>query len=118
MSVAEGQLTAYRERLGVPFQHATYLTELTRLRDQLKAGLAGLPAEDGAEAPNAADLAERIKTLKAGNTVEAAPQRTANRQASAEEPVTARIRRSAREAGGEWQRRVNEEEERKAGRAG
>ncbi len=39
------------------------------------------------------ELAERIKTLKAANNVESAPQRIGQRQSSAEEPVTARIRR-------------------------
>jgi hypothetical protein len=39
------------------------------------------------------ELAERIKALKAANNVEAAPQRVDQRQSSAEEPITARIRR-------------------------
>jgi hypothetical protein len=38
-------------------------------------------------------LADRIKVLKAGNNIEAAPQRIRQKQATAEEPVTARIRR-------------------------
>jgi hypothetical protein len=44
-----------------------------------------------------ADLPERIKTLKAGQTIEAAPQRSGTRRSSAEEPMTARIRRKAEE---------------------
>jgi hypothetical protein len=114
LAVMEGQQRDYHTRLGVPFQHTAYLTELTALRDQLKAGLAGVPPEDGPEPPTVADLAERIKALKTGNAVEATPPRAAKRQASAEEPVTAKIKRREQE-GREWQRRVGEEE-RKAAR--
>ena len=64
------------------------------MRDQIKAGLAGATAEPGAETPTSVpELAERIKTLKAAHTIEATPQRTGKRLSSAEEPVTARIRR-------------------------
>ena len=45
------------------------------------------------EAPSVSELAERIKTLKAAHSIEAAPQRVRQKQSSAEEPVTARIRR-------------------------
>src|SRR5262249_49195616 len=38
-AIAESQLRDYRDRLGKPFQHEKYLSELTELRDQLKAGL-------------------------------------------------------------------------------
>jgi hypothetical protein len=41
--------------------------------------------------------AERIKTLRAANTVEATVERTSARRVSAEEPVTARILRKAEE---------------------
>ena len=46
---------------------------------------------------------------------EAAYQRMAKRQASAEEPVTARIRRREQAPDAEWQRKVSEGEEHKAG---
>ena len=91
--MTEGQVRDFGARLGQPFQHDDYLKELARLRDELKAGLTGMPPEDGKEQPSVTELAEKIKALKAGNTVEAAPQRTAKRQVSAEEPVTTRIRR-------------------------
>jgi hypothetical protein len=39
LAIAESQLRDYRERLGKPFPHEKYLSELTDLRDQLKAGL-------------------------------------------------------------------------------
>jgi hypothetical protein len=79
------------------------LTALTTLRDQLKTGLstpvyAGADQEQtrGAEpVPTVSELAKRIKALKAAHTIEAAPERSAVRQVSAEEPVTARIRRRA-----------------------
>jgi hypothetical protein len=64
------------------------------LRDHLKATLAGIAPEPGnGTPPTAAEVAERIKTLKAQHTIEAAPERAGNRRLDAEEPVTARIRR-------------------------
>ncbi len=41
------------------------------------------------------ELAEKIKTLKAAHNVEATPQRIRQKQLTAEEPVTARIRKRA-----------------------
>ena len=96
LGVMENQLRDYRERLGQPFQHAAYLTELTRLRDELKAGLAGGEPKEGE--PSVAELAERIKAIRASNTVEAAPQRTAAKPVAATEAVTTTIRRRE----GEW----------------
>lgn len=48
--------------------------------------------------PTTSELAERIKALRAENTVEATPQRTERKQSIAEEPITARIRRRQEEA--------------------
>ena len=95
LGIAEGQQRDYQARLGVPFPHDAYLSELTALRDQLKIGLSGnATPEAGAESqPQASELAEKIKALKAAHTIEATPERTSTRQISAEEPVTARIRR-------------------------
>jgi hypothetical protein len=94
LSIAESQLRDYHARLGKPFLHDAYLTELTALRDQLKAGLSGTAhQQDNEEGPSASDLAEKIKVLKAANTIEATPQRVRQKHSSAEEPVTARIRR-------------------------
>ena len=94
LAIAEGQLRDYEARLGKPFAHDAYLAELTGLRDQLKAGLSGTTPEPGAEPlPPAHETAERIKALKAAHSIEPAPQRhTARSLATAEEPVTARIR--------------------------
>ncbi len=64
------------------------------LRDAWRSLLSAALAEG---APTAAEAAGKIKALKAANAVEAALQRTGKRSASAEEPVTARIRRRAGE---------------------
>ncbi len=92
--IAEGQLRDYQARLGQPFAHDAYVTELTGLRDQLKAALAQATPEPGVETLPPAELAERIKSLKSAHSIEPAPERTAARRSgAAEEPVTARIRR-------------------------
>jgi hypothetical protein len=91
LAIARGQLRDHEARIGRPFAHDAYLAGLTELRDQLKAGLSQATPEPGT--PPVAELAERIKSLKAAHTIDAAPERTATRRLSAEEPVTARIRR-------------------------
>ena len=102
LAIAESQLRDYRERLGKPFAHDAYLSELTSLRDQLKAGLSATAYQaQGDKGQDTADLAGRIKTLKAANTIEATPQRARQKQAAAEEPVTARIRRRQEANAGE-----------------
>ncbi len=94
LSVAEGQLRDYRDRLGKPFAHEAYLTALTNLRDHLKARLsANGRGPNQEEGPNTDELASEIKSLKAANTVEATPQRAGQKHSTAEEPITARIRR-------------------------
>jgi hypothetical protein len=99
LGVAERQLRDYQVRLGQPFLYEAYLSELTRLRDQLKAGLSGITPESGTEPGlSISELAENIKALKAAHTIETAPARTARRTTTAEEPVTARIRRRAEAA--------------------
>ena len=94
LAIAESQLRDYQARLGKPFLHDAYLAELTSLRDQLKAGLSGSTPEPGKElGSSVSELAERIKALKAAHSIEATPQRVRQKQSTAEEPVTARIRR-------------------------
>jgi len=67
---------------------------LTALRDQLKSNLSGAaPGATTEPRPNVADVAEQIKALKSTNTIDTAPERIGKRRGSAEEPVTARIRR-------------------------
>jgi hypothetical protein len=94
LSIAESQLRDYQVRLGKPFLHDGYLSELTTLRDLLKIGLSGTNPEPGKEPQlGVSDLADQIKALKTANTIESPPGRAANRSPSAEEPVTARILR-------------------------
>jgi N12 class adenine-specific DNA methylase len=88
-TVAESQYKDYQTRQGTTFVHDGYSKELTDLRDKLRVALSGVPTEEG---QSAADIAEKIKALRAGQAVEAAPERQA-RIIAAEEPVTARIRR-------------------------
>jgi hypothetical protein len=101
LAIAESQLRDYQARLGKPFEHDGYLSELTGLRDELKAGLsATAPAQDDEAKPTVSELAERIQTLKAAHSIEGTPQRLRQKHSSAEEPVTARIRRRAGAAHG------------------
>jgi hypothetical protein len=94
LAIAEAQLRDYQARLGKPFTLDAYLSELTALRDRLKAGLSATGHEPGKEqGPSVSELAERIKAMKAANSVEASPQRLGQKQSTAEEPITARIRR-------------------------
>jgi hypothetical protein len=94
LAIAESQLRDYQARLGKPFTHEAYLSELTTLRDQLKAALSeGNSGSDDDEGPSAFGLADKIKALKAANTIEATPQRVRQKHSTAEEPVAARIRR-------------------------
>ncbi len=101
-SIAESQLRDYQARIGEPFILEAYQADLTQLRDQLKASLAGTTMrsdedatpESGIGSPLTTDeLADRIKALKAEHTIEAAPERAGTRRLDAEEPVTVRIRR-------------------------
>jgi hypothetical protein len=56
----------------------------------------GSNPEPGAEPQRGvAELTQRINTLKAAHTIEVTPGRAGKRPCSAEEPVTARIRRRA-----------------------
>jgi len=94
LSIAESQLRDYQARLGNHFMHEAYLSELTSLRDQLKSGLSATAQMQGDEAKaTVCEMAERIKALKAAHSIEATPQRVRQKLSTAEEPVTARIRR-------------------------
>ena len=96
LSIAESQLRDYQARLGKPFLHEAYLSELTSLRDQLKAGLSASAHESGKEeGPSVSELAGKIKSLKVAHSIEATPQRARQKHSTAEEPVTTRIRRRA-----------------------
>jgi N12 class adenine-specific DNA methylase len=94
LAIAEAQLRDYQARLGKPFTHEAYLSELTELRDRLKAGLSATAQGDDMK-EGVSEPAAKIKALKAANTIEATPQRAQRKQVAAEEPVAARIRRGA-----------------------
>jgi hypothetical protein len=96
LAIAEGQRRDHQARLGRPFLHDDYLRNLTDLRDLLKAGLSQATPEPGTLP--VAEIADRIKALKAAHTIDDAPERTVARHIAAEEPVTARIRRRAESA--------------------
>jgi hypothetical protein len=94
LAIAESQYRDYQARLGQLFPHDHVLSELTALREQLKACLSGTKPELDKELQRSvAELAERFQALKAANTTVAVPERTTQRSSAAEEPVTARIRR-------------------------
>lgn len=94
LAIAESQLRDYQARLGQPFLHDAVLSGLITVRDQLKACLSGRNPEPGTELRSSvAELTERIKALKAASTLATTPERGGQRSSSAEEPVTARIRR-------------------------
>jgi hypothetical protein len=82
-------LSDYESRLGRPFEHEEYASQLADLRDQLKLGLSEKAPEGGTPT---AELAEQIRKLRESVTVEAAPERTVRKAARAKRPVTARIR--------------------------
>jgi N12 class adenine-specific DNA methylase len=123
LSIAESQLRDYQARLDKAFPHEEYLSKLTELRDKLKRKLSALSDESGEQQePRGTKLAERIKALMAANTIEATPQRSQRQQSTAEEPITARIRRRAEqrsavdgqgeqktEVQGRWQRKLADE---------
>lgn len=94
LTIAQSQLRDYESRLGATFAHETYMSDLTALRDRLKAFLSGATPESGAASPEAvSELAERIKAVRVRHTLDAAPQRAGTRRSTGEEPITARIRR-------------------------
>ena len=91
--IAESQLRDYQPRLGKLFPNEAYLSELTGLRDQLKARISATSHQTDESGPTVSELADRIKALKTANTIDATPPRVQRKHATAEEPVTARIRR-------------------------
>ncbi|MCZ2341333.1 MAG: DEAD/DEAH box helicase family protein [Bacteroidales bacterium] len=98
LSIAESQLRDYQARLGKPFSHEAYLSELTGLRDQLKAKLSASGQNSGEDGgPTTSELAERIKTLRGVNSVDVTSQHSERKPSTAEEPITVRIRRRQEE---------------------
>lgn len=105
VSVAENQLRDYQARIGKAFVHDAYQSELTGLRDQLKASLAGVGSSGGQESESeqsgvgrsaSAELAERIKAIKSAHTFNASAERADTRWIDAEEATTGSARRCTR----------------------
>jgi hypothetical protein len=98
LTLARTQLRDFEARLGTAFPHDAYVTELTDLRNRLKAALANL-AEHGAEIPV---LTERFTTLTASQAIETTPNCPTQRQAATvAEPVTTRILETIKKALGQ-----------------
>jgi hypothetical protein len=97
LAIAEGQQRDYQARLGAEFAHEGYRFHLKELRDQLEKALSATEKTPENEAlPPVGELVARIKALSEANTVESAPERSANRRAATiEESVTTRIRNRA-----------------------
>ncbi len=94
LTIAESQLRDHQASLGKRFRHDALLSELTALRDRLKACLCGTNPQPGIERQaSVSELADQIKLLKAAHAIEPPSQRIGKRRGSAEEPVTTRIRR-------------------------
>ena len=74
LAVAEGQLRDYQARLGTAFPHEGYLSELTALRDQLKAGLTGMRAKLEELHIKRDELAARAKMAEAQRQVQESVQ--------------------------------------------
>lgn len=69
-------------------------TEYKSLPERPEAGPSATAQMQGDEAgPSVSELAEKTKSLKAAHSIDATPQRVRQKQSTAEEPVTARIRR-------------------------
>jgi hypothetical protein len=118
LDLKRSQLRDYQGNLDKPFLHERYLSALTDLRDQLKAGLSVTGHESGTGRNlDGSELAARMKTLMAANSVESTPERVQTRQASAEEPITLRIRRR-HEAGSASNQKVDSFDERETGPTG
>jgi hypothetical protein len=87
-AIAETQLADFRSRHGLPFAHAEFADKLTTIRDGLRDALSD--NTEGA-ADRVREFAEQVKTLMAGQKVEASTKQKMTRRA--ETPVTARLRR-------------------------
>ena len=94
VDIAQSQLRDYQVSLGKNFPHEAVLSELVALRDRLKACLSGRAPEPDAKSPSSiSELAKQINTLKAANTLATRAEHVGKCRSSAEEPITARIRR-------------------------
>jgi N12 class adenine-specific DNA methylase len=102
LALSRNQLRDYQARLGKPFAHDAYQTDLANLRDRLKLALSvGRPETGDEPVTTPHELAEGIRALKESHSLDSTPQapRLSTNSPTAERPVTARIR-ERREARG------------------
>ena len=70
LTLAETQLHDYESRLGKPFIHEQYLSDLTSARDRLQSRLAASHgANENAGEPPTVEVAEMIQSLMTGHTI-------------------------------------------------
>lgn len=95
IALAETKLRDFEARIGTSFPHVGYIDELTALHDELKAAMSSTGTErpEGQELRSPGEIAEAIKDLMQGRSVEAATivQRSSS-MANRERPATARAR--------------------------
>ncbi|MBS0265668.1 MAG: DEAD/DEAH box helicase family protein, partial [Planctomycetes bacterium] len=93
LALAEGQLRDYESRLGQQFFHAEYLAKVTTLRDRLRVSLSDQARSQEGEPESSADIAAEIKALRGSQALDASVERSSAPRVTAEEPVTAKIRK-------------------------
>ena len=96
VAVAEGQLRDYQDRLGRPFEHDHYSTELAALRDQLRTSLSGKAGTPQATDPPS--VADQIRALRPTARTENA-ERTPSRSRPSTESIVTRVRNRVADAG-------------------
>jgi len=95
ISIAECQLRDYQQRLGQPFEQEDYFTQLSSLRDQLKAALSSHESEsEQSQAPTTSELAEHVKAAMSDRKEESAPSRSSSKGATAAEAIATRIQQA------------------------
>jgi hypothetical protein len=92
IAITQGQLRDYQARVGQPFTHDAYLTELTALRDQLRDGLSGTTPATG-EATSVAKLVEQIRSIKLASNVALASKQVRHNPIGVPESIVTRIHR-------------------------
>ncbi|MGE3781101.1 MAG: helicase-related protein, partial [Pirellulaceae bacterium] len=91
-SIAEAQLRDYQQRLAQPFEQEEFFTQLSSLRDQLKAALSShAPESEQCSTPTTSELAERVKAALSERKEESVPSRSSSQGATAAESITRRI---------------------------
>ncbi len=93
LNITQSQFRDYQARLGKPFLQETYLTELTVLRDQLKAKLSAATQHVDDNSSTTVKLADRVNALKSSHQAEPTADRPRQGQITADELITSRIRK-------------------------